>query len=106
MSDPLHVYDWLNMAPANDAERDAKEWLENFCKPAYEKMMKGGDEWLARYRLTVDWRGKRYICSGASRMGDVWLKSEGSKSFYDHRVNVEELSNWNRVTLANGKESA
>lgn len=96
---PMHVYDWLDLPPANDAERDAKEWLNNFCQPAHKKMFEGGDKWLARYRVTVEWKGKRYTCSGASRMGDVWLKTEGSTNFYDHRVLVEELSNWKRVTL-------
>ena len=100
-SEPLHVYDWLDLPSENDAERDAKEWLEHFCQPAYKKMMEGGDAWLARYRVTVEWKGKRYTCSGASRMGDVWLKTEGSSDFYDHRVNVEDLSNWKRILLPN-----
>jgi len=95
----LHVYDWLNLPPANDAERDAKEWLDKFCQPAYTKHENGVDKWLARYQVTVEWKGTRYICSGASRMGDVWLKTKDSTDFYDHRVDVEELSNWKRITL-------
>jgi len=91
----LHIYDWLNMPPVNDSERDAKEWLDKFCQPAISK----DEKWLARYQVTVEWKGKRFICSGASRMGDVWLKSADSKSFYDHRVDVLELSNWKRITL-------
>lgn len=94
--EPLHVFDWLAYPPANDSERDAKEWLGKFMKPAYDKHTMGINDWLAKYILSVEWQGKRYVCSGASRMGDVWLRDDGSQQFYDHRVNVEELSNWNR----------
>jgi len=100
-SEPLHVYDWLELPPANDAEKNAKEWLDKFTRPAYTKHKEGIHDWLARYRVTVEWKGKRYTCSGASRMGDVWLKTEGSSNFYDHRVNVDELSTWKRILLPN-----
>lgn len=98
-NEPLHVYTWLEQPAINEAEADAKEWLDKFTRPAYSKHLDGTDVWLNQHRLTVKWRGKRYQCTGASRMGDVWLKSEGSPNFYDHRVNVEELSNWKRLTL-------
>jgi hypothetical protein len=97
----LHVYDWLELTPTNDAEKDAKEWLDKFLRPAYQKWTDGTEEWLARRRVTIEWKGRRYTCSGASRMGDVWLKTEGSANYYDHRVNVEELSNWKRISLPN-----
>jgi len=90
MSEPKHVYDWLDEPSIDMAESDAKRWLEKFCAPAHEK----DREWLDARTLTCDWRGNRYICSGASRMGDVWLKRKGSKDSYDHRVDVEELSGW------------
>jgi hypothetical protein len=94
---PLHVYDWLDIPPITEAEKDAKEWLNLFCQPT----MKKPESWLARYRVTVEWKGKRYTCSGASRIGDVWLKTERSQNFYDHRVNVVELSHWKRIRLPN-----
>lgn len=99
MNEPLHVYNWLDLPTINDAERDAKEWLDKFTRPAYDKYNQKIDAWLARHKLTVEWRGQRYECTGASRMGDVWLKNDGSTKFYDHRVNVEELSNWKRILL-------
>lgn len=98
-TDFLHVYDWLDQPASNAAEADAKEWLSQFCRPAIKK----DHMFLDRHQVTVEWKGKRYICSGASRMGDVWLKSKESSSFYDHRVNVNELSSWKRVTLPNEK---
>ena len=99
MTEPLHVYHWLDLPPADDAERDAKEWLDKFCLPAYDKYKDGTNKRLKQFELTVEWKGQRFICSGASRMGDVWLKNAGSPNFYDYRVNVEELSHWKRVRL-------
>jgi len=97
--EPLHVYDWLELPPINDAEKDAKEWLDKFLRPAYDKMTDGTDDWLALYQVTVEWKGNRYTCTGASRLGDVWLKKDRSENYYDHRVSVEELSNWKRIRL-------
>jgi hypothetical protein len=91
--EPLHVYDWLDQ-PANDeGERLAKEWLEQFVRPADEK----DHQWLDRYLLICDYKGESYVCSGASSMGDVWLRAVGSTNFYDLRVDVQELSEWNRI---------
>ena len=96
MSEPTkHVYDWIIEPTTDMAELAAKEWLDAFCRPELGK----DHDWLARYQVTVEWRGKRYICSGASRLGDVWLKSKDSTNFYDHRVDVTELSNWKRLVL-------
>lgn len=93
-----HVYDWLDEPATNDAERDAKEWLNFFCMPAIRK----DHSFLDRYTVTCEYQGTRYICSGASRMGDVWLKSKDSPSFYDKRVDVEECSSWKRVANPKG----
>lgn len=89
-----HVYDWLEEPPKDDGEKNAKEWLDKFCRPHYDKYKNKINEWLEERPLFCDWKGKRYQCSGASNMGDVWLKNENSENFYDHRVDVEELNNW------------
>lgn len=89
----LHVYDWLELPSANPAEADAREWLDMFCRPADEK----DRAWLGRYRVSVVWKGRRWICSGASAMGDVWIRDRNSAATYDHRVDVRELSGWRRV---------
>jgi len=54
------------------------------------------EDYIAKQRiigtLTVEWRGQRYWCRGCSRMGDVWItKDPTGATYYDHRVNVEEL---------------
>jgi ribosomal protein S27AE len=102
--EPLHVYDWLKTPPIDDGERDAKEWLDKFTMSAYHKYINKIDDWLKRYCLTVEWRGKRYICSGASRLGDVWLRKPGSENYYDYRVELAELSNWKRTDVSPDKE--
>lgn len=89
-----HVYDWLEENSSDPNEKRAKEYLDKYCQPAYDKRINGTYKWLELRQVTCDWKGKRYICSGASRMGDVWLKSKNSSNYYDHRVDVEELSNW------------
>jgi hypothetical protein len=93
-----HIYDWIDEPPNYPAEADAKEWLNEFTRPIMDQHTRGTARWLDRYTVFCDWCGKSYICSGASRMGDVWLKSKGSENFYDHRVDVDECSNWKRVT--------
>lgn len=100
MNDPIkHVFDWIKKTPVNDAERDAKKWLDKFTHTAWEKYTTGIDTWLIQHKLTVEWRRKRYECMSASRLGDVWLKSNGSQSYYDHRVDVTELSKWRSSTF-------
>jgi len=93
-----HVYDWLEEPPLNNAEADAKTWLDRFLRPAYDKHIDGTNQWLSLYTVLCDWNGHTYICSGASRLGDVWLRNKDSQSFYDHRVDVDECSNWKRIS--------
>lgn len=95
-SEPLHVYDWLDQPAADENERLAKEWLEQFVKPAHAK----DHDWLDARALVCKYRGEIYRCVGASRMGDVWLTSKiTSPDGYEKRVSVEELSDWMRVDL-------
>jgi len=86
----LHVDDYLDSPGADPI---AKEFLEHARRPAIEK----DHVWLTRNRPFVTWRGRVYLCVGASRLGDVWLKGDGPpNAFYDHRVDIAELSNWER----------
>lgn len=92
----MNIQEWLDIPANNTGEVLAKEWLSNFLQPAYTKIKTGLNNWLDKNKLTVFWKGTKYICTGASRLGDVWIKLEGSKHFYDHRVNIEELSKWEK----------
>jgi hypothetical protein len=93
---PKHIYDWLDEPAKNTGEMKAKAWLHLACLPAHQKE----DEDVAKLlkkKLFCTWRSKRYQCTGASRLGDVWIKSKGSPDYYDHRVDVEELSSWSTL---------
>tara|TARA_R110001583_G_scaffold123825_8_gene275255 strand:+ start:3399 stop:3686 length:288 start_codon:yes stop_codon:yes gene_type:complete len=92
-----HIYDWLDEPPKDEGEKQAKEWLNKFSLPAHKKWEEEIKNYLNNNEISVDWEGVTYICSGCSRMGDVWLKSKTSKSFYDHRVDVNKLSNWRKT---------
>ncbi len=74
----------------------AKEFLEHARRPAAAK----DHVWLKANEPSVMWQSKRYRCVGASRLGDVWLKGDGPpNAFYDHRVDIVELSGWQRPDL-------
>lgn len=90
----LHVDDYLD---SGNADPIAKEFLEHARRPAVSKDWL----WLQWNQPLVTWQGRDYRCVGASRLGDVWLKGDGpANAFYDHRVDVAELSNWRRSQSA------
>lgn len=86
----IHIDDYLSGPNPNPI---AKEFLDHARRPS---MMKD-DAWLRLHRPYVTWHGKVYRCVGASRLGDVWLKGDGRpNAFYDYRVDIADLSDWNR----------
>ena len=88
-----HVDDWLDAPSATADEKMAKEFLEHCRRPAIEK----DHRWLAANPLFCTYRGKRYRCIGASRMGDVWLTKDFTReNGYDLRIDVAECSEWSR----------
>jgi hypothetical protein len=53
-------------------------------------------DFIADIELYATWQGERYRVTGASRMGDVWIRKNFKFDHgYDHRVMVEELSEFN-----------
>lgn len=88
-----HVDDWLD-APAKDAaEKLAKEFLEHMRRPAVDHDWR----WIEANPLFCDYQGKRYRCTGASRIGDVWLTADFKRETgYELRVYVDDCSNWTR----------
>lgn len=91
MSDMTHIDEWLDEPAKDESERLAKEWLEHFRRPAVRKDY----EWLGARVLSCEYRGERYRCIGASRMGDVWLTKDFSRAYgYDLRVGVSNCAAW------------
>ena len=90
-----HIDDWLDMrheTPPTDAgELFARNWLEHFRWPAYQKNY----QWLKTNPLFCTYAANRYRCTGCSRMGDVWLTADFTREHgYDHRVNVDTILDW------------
>jgi hypothetical protein len=55
------------------------------------------EPWVKQHPLYCTYAGKRYRCTGASRMGDVWLRADPSQDTgYDAggRVPVAACSEW------------
>ena len=52
-------------------------------------------EFMKDHKLFCNYKGNRYRCTGASRMGDVWLTKDFNRDGgYDLRVDVEDCSEW------------
>lgn len=86
-----HIDEWLDEPPNYENERLAKEWLNHFRRPAVDK---DGD-WLNARIVTCEYKGEKYRCIGASRMGDVWLTVHLERiNGYDLRIDVEDCSRW------------
>lgn len=53
------------------------------------------EKWTSQYHLFCTYEGKRYRCTGASRMGDVWLATDFErKTGYDLRVDLSKCTLW------------
>lgn len=90
----LHVDDYLD-GIEGEPDPIASEFLEHARRPAISQ----DKAWLRKNAPLVTWRGADYVCVGASRLGDVWLRNQRELiggAFYNHRVDVRELSNWRR----------
>ncbi len=67
--------------------------LNHFRLPAVLKM--DFSEFMKDHKLFCLYNGDKYRCTGASRLGDVWLAKDMERiSGYDLRVDVEECSEW------------
>jgi len=90
---PTHIDDWIEQPPTSEGERLAKDWLDEFRKPAHM----ADHVWLESVSLTCLYEGERYRCVGASRMGDVWLSPNLSSPIgYELRADVDGCSDWER----------
>lgn len=69
--------------------------FSHWRKPAIEKL--AHEPFMAQFKLFVDWKGKTYRVTGASRLGDVYLTSDFNRNMgYEHRVGLDftQLTNW------------
>lgn len=93
----MHVDEFIDKPvrhkPENKGMRYAQFFLLWKRMPAYMQM--NFAEFYGDIKLFCDYKGNKYRCTGASRMGDVWLaKDHGQERGYDLRVDIDECSNW------------
>ena len=63
--------------------------------PAY--MQAAFSEWIVPYKLFCIYKEKKHRCTGASRLGDVWLTLDFDRETgYELRVDVDDCSNWTK----------
>ena len=82
------------------------EFIQDYQKDKYARwffvlhrfpafMQADFSEWIKPYKLFCTYKGKKYRCTGASRLGDVWLTPDFNREVgYELRVEVEECSEW------------
>jgi hypothetical protein len=93
-----HIDDWIDSPVFGDDKQSQQEAYAKFVlihmrMPAWMKM--AFRKWTTAFKLFCDYEGKRYRVTGASRLGDVWLAEDFSRSNgYDKRVDVAACSNW------------
>jgi len=92
-----HVDDFIDKpvisSPENRGRRYAQFFLNWKRMPAYVK--NNFAEFYGDIKLFCTHKGKRFRCTGASRMGDVWLTEDFTRDIgYDLRVDVDECSDW------------
>lgn len=88
-----HVDVWLDTPTFDDSEAYAKFVLEYKRMPAFKQIQYA--PWMQQFKLFCVYEGKVYRCTGASRLGDVWLTENFDQdSGYQKRVNVKECSKW------------
>lgn len=93
---PLHVDDFIGyFMDDNISNNYARFFLYQARMAAVFQSM--WMPFIQQFRLFCTYNGKRYRVTGASRMGDIWLREDHNTSHgYDEgmRVMVEECSEW------------
>jgi hypothetical protein len=86
----LHVDDFIDDFRSDPYAR----WMFlHFRMPA--EMQMAFRKFMEPHKLFCTYLGHRYRCTGASRMGDVWLAKDFNRDMgYDLRVDLSECSNW------------
>lgn len=92
---PMHIDDWLESAvmSSDKGTRYASFFLHHKRLSAVAK--NAFAEFLGPMQLFCTYKEKRMRCTGASRMGDVWLTSNHQQETgYELRVDVNDCSAW------------
>ena len=91
----MHVDDFLDTPSIDEKEpiHYAKWVLDYFRMPAWKKIE--FRPFMKDNKLFCTYKGTRYRCIGASRMGDVWLTGNfDAENGYEHRVELDYCTLW------------
>ncbi|HEY3495950.1 MAG TPA: hypothetical protein VGK73_14730 [Polyangiaceae bacterium] len=86
----MHVDEFIDR---HGGDNYARWMLLHFRLPAILQLDFG--QFIADKRLFCTYDGCRYRCTGASRLGDVWLADNFDRETgYDLRVDVDKCTDW------------
>jgi len=90
----MHIDDWLDNPFVKDENvAYAKFVLDYFRMPAWKQ--NEYRQFMSDNKLFCAYDGKTYRCTGASRMGDIWLAENYQQDIgYNLRVNVTSCTHW------------
>jgi hypothetical protein len=89
--EPKHVDDWIDTSFCKD---EYPRWFFFLHRLAAVYQM-DWRQWISQYKLFCTYQGIRYRCTGASRMGDIWLAEDHNRETgYDLRVSYTDCTDW------------
>lgn len=94
-SDMVHIDDFIDdfIKRKTPGEKYARWIFLHFRLPAVLQIDFG--PFMKEHKLFCTYKGERYRCIGASRLGDIWLtKNFEAESGYDLRPAVNDCSDW------------
>lgn len=94
-----HIDDWLDEYPykRGTEQEDYAHFMFTYWRlPAVIKGLHY--KIMQSYELYCTYKdGKRYRCIGCSRLGDIWLTSDFTRSSgYEFRIYIDECTNWSK----------
>lgn len=96
-TEPLHVDEFIEFSHSDDPKYGdltyARYMLWHWRLPAM--LMADFHRFTEGRKLFCTYEGERYRCTGASRLGDVWLTTNVNQGIgYEKRVDVAKCEAW------------
>jgi hypothetical protein len=89
----MHVDDFID---GSYGKHCYARWVLNFFRLTAALKLDFA-EFMKDHKLFCDYKGHTMRCTGASRMGDVWLTSNFDQDTgYEQRVDVTKCKNWRK----------
>lgn len=95
--EPMHIDDWLETAVMSRDKGTVYAVFFLHHRRLSAVVQSAFKEFIGPLRLFCTYGGERYRCTGASRLGDVWLARDHNRDTgYDLRVDVQDCGQWGR----------